>query len=233
MAPLVGQATQERLLLSETQGSLWQGEARLVLTGGAGSQESSQLPGALSWRWGWEGGPRLRIRLDGHTPGFVPLAFRPGWRQWRVSLPASPEPLLRIPAIWLKGLGTPWNTLLLQGELRLSAPGAALQWRSGQGTQWVGPLQLDAVQMASAVSPLPTLGDYRLTVQSAAQGPALLQLSTLSGALQLQGSGQWLAGHLSFQGDARAAPGAESSLNNLLNIIGRRQGERSVITIGS
>ena len=31
---------------------------------------------------------------------------------------------------------------------------------------------------------------------------------------------------------SRASPGREAALNNLLNIIGRRQGARSVITIG-
>ena len=41
-----------------------------------------------------------------------------------------------------------------------------------------------------------------------------------------------LRGHLRFRGEAQAAPGSETALNNLLNIIGRRQGARSVITIG-
>jgi general secretion pathway protein N len=35
-----------------------------------------------------------------------------------------------------------------------------------------------------------------------------------------------------FSGQASAAAGAEAALNNLLNIIGRRQGARSVISIG-
>jgi general secretion pathway protein N len=35
-----------------------------------------------------------------------------------------------------------------------------------------------------------------------------------------------------FRGDAHAAPGAEAALANLLNIIGRRDGARSVISIG-
>jgi general secretion pathway protein N len=35
-----------------------------------------------------------------------------------------------------------------------------------------------------------------------------------------------------FRGEARAAEGSQAALDNLLNIIGRRQGERSVISIG-
>ena len=59
-----------------------------------------------------------------------------------------------------------------------------------------------------------------------------LTLSTLDGALQLSGSGQWTGAQLRFRGEARAAPGSEAALDNLLNIIGRRQGALSVISIG-
>ena len=57
-------------------------------------------------------------------------------------------------------------------------------------------------------------------------------LTTTSGALQLSGNGQFAAGRLRFRGQASAAPGSEAALNNLLNIIGRRQGAQSVISIG-
>ncbi|MGE4050638.1 MAG: type II secretion system protein N, partial [Piscinibacter sp.] len=39
-------------------------------------------------------------------------------------------------------------------------------------------------------------------------------------------------GGVRFRGEARAAPGEEAPLANLLNIIGRRDGARSVISIG-
>ena len=61
---------------------------------------------------------------------------------------------------------------------------------------------------------------------------AALNLSTLEGALRLTGEGQWTGAGLRFRGDAQAAEGNEAALNNLLNIIGRRQGARSVISIG-
>ena len=63
-----------------------------------------------------------------------------------------------------------------------------------------------------------------------------LVLSTLGGALQLSGTGQILTGggaaKLRFNGQASAAPGSEAALSNLLNLIGRRQGALSLITIG-
>ena len=74
------------------------------------------------------------------------------------------------------------------------------------------------------------MGSYQLQVNG---GDAVsLQLSTLEGALQLSGRGQWVGSRLRFNGEATAAPGMEAQLANLLNIIGRRQGERAIISIG-
>ena len=61
---------------------------------------------------------------------------------------------------------------------------------------------------------------------------ATVALQTLRGELLLQGNGQWVGGQLRFRGDAQAAPGREEALANLLNIIGRRQGPRSLLHIG-
>jgi general secretion pathway protein N len=49
--------------------------------------------------------------------------------------------------------------------------------------------------------------------------------------LQLSGQGEW-APRLRFRGQASATPEAEAALANLLNIIGRRQGAVSLISIG-
>ena len=43
----------------------------------------------------------------------------------------------------------------------------------------------------------------------------------------------YTCGHCAhFTGEASAAPDREAALSNLLNIIGRRQGVRSIITVG-
>jgi general secretion pathway protein N len=74
------------------------------------------------------------------------------------------------------------------------------------------------------------MGSYRITLMGG-QVPTL-QLDTLEGGLHLGGSGQWVGSRLRFTGVASAAPDRESALSNLLNIIGRRNGARSDITIG-
>jgi len=93
--------------------------------------------------------------------------------------------------------------------------------------------QLDALGMSTRLSTLRPMGSYRLVLQGGRHGEApTLQLSTLDGALLLSGSGQWVGQRLRFTGEARAAPEREAALANLLNIIGRRSGARSIITLG-
>jgi general secretion pathway protein N len=135
----------------------------------------------------------------------------------------------RWPSALLAGLGTPWNTLQLQGSLALTSQQLELQWQSS-GWRLAGRAQLDAQQMSSSLSTLKPMGSYRLVLQG---GPEpTLQLTTLEGSLQLSGSGRWLQGGLRFEGEASAAHERAEALANLLNIIGRRDGTRSIIKVG-
>jgi general secretion pathway protein N len=84
--------------------------------------------------------------------------------------------------------------------------------------------------MASRLSTLKPMGSYRLLVTGGAVNT--LQLATLSGSLQLTGNGQWVGGRLQFDGVASAAQDRQEALSNLLNIIGRRDGARSIIKVG-
>ena len=245
LADSLQQASSGRLLLAEARGSLWSGSAVLVLTGGAGSQDASALPGRLHWqlRPAWSG-LRLQASHDCCLQGQQQLLLQPGWGSYSLVLGAAPAgaapaaglaaPLIgHWPAAWLAGLGTPWNTLQLGGVLQLASPGLTLQSVQGR-LRLQGALALELRGVSSRVSTLPSLGSYRLSVQG--PGPAgeaaTLQLLTLEGALRLSGSGQWAGAKLRFRGDAQAAEGQAAALQNLLNIIGRRQGALSVISIG-
>jgi general secretion pathway protein N len=238
-------ATDARLLLAEARGSLWNGSAVLVLTGGAGSRDAAALPGRLHWqlRPGWRG-LHLTAQQACCLPGDLRLQWQPGWGDYTVTLGdgaaaapgASAPPERQIghwPAAWLAGLGTPWNTLQLGGQLQLASPGLQLQSVAGR-LRLDGSLSLALQDVSSRLSTLPSLGSYRLQVQGAGRAgeATTLQLSTQDGALRLSGSGQWTGARLRFLGEARATDGQESALSNLLNIIGRRQGALSVISIG-
>jgi general secretion pathway protein N len=222
-------------MLSDARGTVWNGSAVLVLTGGEGSRDASALPGRLQWNVGTDGlALGVKLRQECCLAGEQRLRVVPGFGRLRVELlPSGSGPFGQWPAAWLSGLGTPWNTLQLSGALQLSTPGIVLESASGRWT-FSGRADLELQSLASRISTLDILGSYRLTLAGdAAQkdGTSLL-LTTTSGALQLNGNGQIAAGKLRFRGQASAAPGSEAALNNLLNIIGRRQGAQSVISIG-
>jgi general secretion pathway protein N len=119
------------------------------------------------------------------------------------------------------------------GSLQLSSSGLSVESVQGRW-RFSGQAVLELGSMASRLSTLPVLGSYRLQLLGDAAGgeATAVELSTISGALQLSGSGQWAASKLRFSGQASAAAGAEAALNNLLNIIGRRKGALSLISIG-
>jgi general secretion pathway protein N len=235
LARALASATNDHLLIVDTRGSVWNGSGVLVLTGGAGSRDASALPGRLHWRMAMKGlGLQLAARQDCCINGELLLGIKPGLGRIEVSVDTRADWLARLPAGLLAGMGTPWNTLQLGGSLRLSARELRLESVQGRWRQF-GELQLDLLNMSSRVSTVAPLGSYRFTVTADPGNPGVstLRLSTLEGALQLSGVGTLNSGGKSrFTGEAGAAPGREEALNNLLNIIGRRQGARSVLTIG-
>lgn len=227
LAAAVLRATAGQVLLHDPRGTVWSGSARLVLSGGAGSTDAAALPGRLQWRLrpAWNGAS-LRLSADCCTP--QPLAARLALRMGGARLSVD-DGQTRWPAAVLAGLGTPWNTLQAEGSLRLSTQGLSVEWIEGRLAPG-GRAELIAQGMSSRLSTLKPMGSYRITLNA---GPtSTLQLETLEGALKLSGSGRWVGSRLHFQGEASAAPEREAALANLLNIIGRRNGARSIITVG-
>ena len=228
----VATATGARLLLTDPRGTVWSGSALPVLTGGPGSREAAALPGRVGWTLSWRGlGFELRARQACCINGEAVVQVKPGFGRMSATLRSAEGGwIARWPAGWLAALGTPWNTLQLGGVLSLSTPGLTLESVQGRW-RMDGLAELDVVDASSRLSTLPQLGSYRLTVQGSGAA-STLSLATLEGPLELSGEGQWAPTGVRFRGEARAAEGAQAALDNLLNIIGRRQGERSVISIG-
>ena len=227
LARAVDSATGGQLQLIHPRGTVWNGSAGVVLSSGPGGADALSLPGRLSWHLRPRG-TALAGTLDlpccapqplgfavQRTPGGLQLDWQDGRTRW--------------PAAMLSGLGAPWNTLRLQGTLDLHTQGLRLRWQDGR-LALQGGATLEATDIASALSTLRPLGSYRLALEGG-DAPSLL-LSTQAGPLQLAGSGRWNGAALRFSGEASAAPGSEDALANLLNIIGRRQGARSIITLG-
>lgn len=234
LASAVSSATGERLLLTEARGTVWSGSAVPVLTGGPGSRDASALPGRLEWTVGTKGfALELRARHDCCLNGTIALQYRPGIGSTTVKMdPPLGGWIGQWPSAWLSGLGTPFNTLQLGGSVRVTSPGFTMESAQGRSIM-KGRADIEIVNASSRVSTLDSLGSYRLTLSGeGSNGTPTMTLSTLEGALQLSGNGSWGAGKFRFRGEARAASGDDAALSNLLNIIGKREGARSVISIG-
>ncbi len=239
----IEQASGERVLLQDPQGTVWNGSAQWVLNEGplnvaatpntARPANTTALPTRLTWqlapRFDWT---HTRLALSATvasaccTPQPVRVDVSPLWRGVRVLISDHTS---TWPASWLVGLGAPWNTVQPEGQLQLQTH--SLQWTQQAGVaQLQGDAELQLQQLATRLSTLRPLGSYRVRVQGG--DPIALTLDTREGSLQLTGSGQLVNGRVHFNGEASAAPDAEAALSNLLNILGQRQGNKSILKMG-
>jgi general secretion pathway protein N len=229
----LARATQGRVRLAEAVGTVWQGRGRIVFADvlEAGAERAATatvagvvLPGTFGWRVSpW---PLLVGVLDARVehdsmPQAVLLTGRVG------ELRATPG-TLSLPPVALDRLGSPWNTIRPTGALTLSWDNVTL--RSGR---FDGRASIELHQAASALTPVRPLGAYRIdVVGSGAQ--AQVKMNTLSGPLRLQGSGSWDArSGLRFTAEALAEGPERARLQSLLGLLGRRDGERTIIKIGA
>ena len=213
--------------LQQASGSVWRGSARLLLTGGAGSRDRIALPGRVHWQLApGPGTLRASLRADccTTTPIALHVAPRLGGAHIQVQQSSS-----TWPASLLTGLGTPFNTLQLHGELLLQTQPLAIELAQGR-IRLDGHASITASRISSRLSTLPALGDYRIELAGGAA--PTMHLSTLQGPLLLEGRGPWNGGHLRFSGEAGAAAGMEAQLANLLNIIGVRRGDKVFLELG-
>ncbi len=235
LAQMVAEGTSGRFLLAEAEGTVWSGHAVAVLTGGPGSRDAKALPGRLGWQLRPAGfGLRLSFTQDCCLSSPLSIVLKPGLGRFSAELVSEAQSGAiagQWPAGWLIGLGTPWNTLQLTGTLGLQTQAVRADWVKGR-LSIDGNLQITLRDTASRVTTLDRLGSYRLIVTGSAQPDVALNLLTEDGALQLQGQGTVGPSGMHFHGEARANQAELGALGNLLNIIGRRMGDRSVISIG-
>ncbi len=239
----IEQASGERVLLPDAQGTVWNGSAQWVLNEGPLNMAATPhavrpagttaLPTRVTWQLGlnmdWV---NFRLNLSTTvisaccTPQPVRVDVSPVWRGLRVQVSDHTS---HWPAHWLVGLGAPWNTVQPEGQMQLQTK--QLQWTQQAGqASLLGQAELHMQQLSTRLSTLRPLGSYRVRVQGG--DTVALTLDTLEGSLLLQGSGQLIHGRVQFNGEATAAPEAQAALSNLLNILGQRQGAKSILKMG-
>lgn len=177
---LVRQTGMPEISLVAPSGRLWNGQAEIWLH--AGQPQQASALGTLAWHLqnGLSTQPNLHLRWNGQSAGLIKLKlldlthFSVQVQQLKLSLPA--DTLGKLSPL-LMPLG-------LQGHLHLECPDFALD---GQG--WHGKCLARMAQVQSSLTSIRPLGDYQLTLLADGQ-QATLEIDTLQGKLQLQGTGQ-------------------------------------------
>ena len=170
----------------------------------------------------------------------APEKVTPGTSGADAAALAAATPLGQWPMGWLEGRGFPWNTIHPGGVLTLSTHNLSFALKGGHWST-LGSAQVEIRQASSRLTTLDSLGTYRVLIQpdpSTQIRPGdgatrdLVWISTLDGALLIDGRGLIGATGVRIRAEAHAAAGSEAALNNLLNLIGRRNGASSAISIG-
>ncbi|HMS25826.1 MAG TPA: type II secretion system protein N [Burkholderiaceae bacterium] len=218
----------DRIVLNDAQGSVWQGSAQLLLSGGAGSRDATTLPGRIRWqiRPQIPYNVHLELNADCCTSEAFQILLIPKLSGILAEIKPSQS---TWPATLLSGLGAPFNTIDLQAMLKLQTQQFHLSWLNQQ-FKLDGQAELDIIDASTRLSTLKPVGSYRIGLQGGTIPK--INVQTLNGSLLLSGTGEFTENHWRFRGEATAAPGSEAALNNFLDILGRRVGPRSLITLG-
>jgi general secretion pathway protein N len=231
VASAIAQATGDRIVLAEATGSVWRGQASVVLSPGENAGIARiGLPETLSWQlspWKLLTGT-IDLTLSHPSALLQPLQLRAD-PAGRVQLLAT---TVRLPAALLAGLGAPFNTIKPGGVIGLSWQRLEIHRGRMQGDV-VGEWQF----ASSALTTVAPFGSYRLLAEGGYPGTRLT-LSTLSGPLELTGDGTIdEQGNFRFAGRARAQSGVDAStraqLAGLVLLLGRRDGDSAILSLGN
>ncbi|MFM7255683.1 MAG: type II secretion system protein N [Betaproteobacteria bacterium] len=246
------EASRNGVRLADARGSLWEGEARLVLrvaqragadapkgaaepansandrvkigakAEGISTQGGVVVPGVLQWR--------LRpLALLVGAPA-VELRIdgldRPLLLTWRNQTLIVPGGKLLLPRMEFSGLGAPWNTLGPSAAFDVSWSEMLIAPQPGSGAASSGELRLKLRDVAANISPVQPLGSYEWHLQLGP--PVRWQLSTLEGSLNLQAQS---GPDRSIRIEARPQAQVEPRLRPLLSLMGSREGDVTVMRI--
>ncbi|HYH40487.1 MAG TPA: type II secretion system protein N [Burkholderiales bacterium] len=211
----VGRATDGMILLEGVDGGLWRGRAARIAFAAPGTRP--QALGNLTWDIAvlrlFRGQLAVQLTLGGEgAKGAGMLVVKPHALVLSQSSLAFPAAALAtaFPALSFVSPG---------GEIALRAQDLAMA-----GDAVSGQAELDWIDASSALSPVKPLGTYRVRL-AGKEGPAQFAVTTISGALEISGSGAWSRKTgLSFTGLARATASGAPKLQNLLQLLGPDDG---------
>ena len=206
----LARASGGRILLAEPQGTVWNGTATPVIE----SKTAAPLRlGTVGWnislRTLWRGILLLDVRQLGSAQP------RPSEIWIRASQVNFRNVAVDLPAAAMGGLNPLLQAMRLQGRLAISANEITIA-RDGEIT---GTAIANWEMAGSTLSPINPFGSYRIELVGAGD-KIKINLTTVSGCLQLNGHGQWTGGGLQFDATANATGKRKDALSEMLHHLG-------------
>lgn len=211
----LSRSTRGTVAIVHGQGSLWHGTGRLIVYF---PRATPQDLGQTEWRINplWLPAGRLQVYIN--AVGLESqISATVGVTPSRVVIQ---DPRISASAHFASQFYAPLNLFSPKGGLRFDAEELTLD-RAGLH----GNAQIFWDGASSGLSSVQPLGDYRVDVHSNGES-VVLKLSTLRGALELSGQGQWQilkSGEIQLSGVATPKTRTEE-LEPLLKLLGRNQG---------
>lgn len=213
LAPWVERGSNGHWRLSNTEGSVWNGNG-IILThssDGAAWHIAQSIRWQLRWEELWRG--RIAVETTYDQGSSLIAATSDGFLIEKIDA-SLPAPMLLV---------------LLPGALGRYSWGGSIQLRGSsfrctwQTDACNGEIELLWNDAAVAEVPGSTLGDYRFRLVG--EGRALrTDLSTLRGRLQINGSGEITVNGLRFKGEAAASGSDVAALDAMLRTLGSPSG---------
>ncbi len=223
----VAHITNGRVLLTEAQGSVFEGSAGVALATSSTTSSAYPFPSTINWRLDWLSllTGKIQLHVDSaiftHTlniesNGFFSNTFKVNANQ------------ISIPIAVLSGLGAPFNTLQLQGQMSLRFDDTVI---NSEGVRSHAVLQLNGLR--SRLSSVSSLGNYLIQIEStpAPAADTRFTLTTPTGPLFMNATGGIQNGRVHLNGEAYADPAQEAALSGLLGLLGRRQGNKIILAL--
>lgn len=211
VASWIYQKSDQQIVLTQAEGTLWNGKATLALS--ANTAESPVSVGHLQWQVF-----PLQLLLGRVYTAISWNEVPPFWLTVETARTHIEHINITIPADIISQLIPALHTAQLGGQLNLRSESISVT-----SDAIAGEAAIDWQQASSPLSQINPLGSYHAQLSADASG-VHIQLSSLIGPLLLDGNGLWSqAQGLSFQGNAKADPAKQKELSELLRILGNEQ----------
>ena len=230
MDELAARVTQDRLRLAQASGTLWQGQAFVLVKLQNSAKEDMSasknsglvLPEPLQWRINpfalLAGGPALELSMQG-----LDRPLRIAWRDQVLQVPAGQ---LDFPRLDFAALGSPWNSLQPSARLQLRWSELLISADGQKQQSSIGRVNLGISDLAARISPVQPLGSYEWQVEFG-QGKRW-ELRTLEGVLDLRAMPDPGRG---IRIEARPKAAEENRLRPLLSLMGTREADATVMRL--